>query len=108
MLQAKGGTPPVEGRAALYAVPTVPLGNGLTGMVRTPTTVRVNVCCAESAPPGAVDESVTLTVKVDVLPVVGVPKSTPALFKVIPAGSVPLSKLQFRGCTPPVATRSVW
>jgi hypothetical protein len=42
-------------------------------------------------------------VKVDVLPVVGVPKSTPALFKDIPAGSVPLATVQFRGCTPPLA-----
>ncbi len=65
--------------------------------------VRLNVCCVESAPPGDPDESTTLTVKVDVPPVVGVPKIVPALFRDNPAGRVPLTRLQFSGSTPPVA-----
>jgi hypothetical protein len=66
-------------------------------------TVRLNVCCFAIVPPSDPDESVTLTVKVEVPPVVGVPKITPAVFMVIPAGSVPLATLQLRGWTPPEA-----
>jgi len=84
-------------------MPTVPFGNEAAGTVRTFTTVRLSACWVESAPPGAPDESVTLRVKVEVPPVVGIPKIVPALFKDNPAGSAPLAKLQFRGCTPPAA-----
>ena len=73
--------------------------------MRSPTTVKLKDCCVERPPPGAVEESVTLTVKLEVPPVVGVPKIVPALFKDIPAGSVPLSRVHLRGCTPPAATK---
>ena len=73
MLQARGGNPPVEGSVALYAKPTMPVGSGPAGMLSTPKMVSVKVCCTDIGPPGAADESVTLTVKVEVPPVVGVP-----------------------------------
>jgi hypothetical protein len=70
--------------------------------------VKLKVCSADSAPLGDPDESVTLKVMAVVLPAVGVPKSTPALFKVIPAGRVPLATVQIKGCTPPLAVKAVW
>ena len=72
-----------------------------------PTTVRLKVCCVDSVPPGAPDESVTLRVKLEVPPAEGIPKISPALFKLNPFGSVPLATLQFRGCTPPAAVSVV-
>jgi hypothetical protein len=54
-------------------MPTVASVNEVAGMVSTPKTVRLNACCVESEPPGAPDESVTLRVKVEVPPVLGVP-----------------------------------
>ena len=89
----------------LYATPTVPAGNDNVVMVKVPTTLRVNFASVESAPFGAVEESVTLRVNVDVPPVVGDPKMVPALLMDNPAGSDPLAKLHFRGSTPPTAWR---
>ena len=70
--------------------------------MRTPTTVRLNVCCVESVPPGAPDESVTLTVKVEVPPVVGVPKMYPGAVQGHPcrqrsAGQAPIQGLHTAG-----------
>jgi hypothetical protein len=53
-------------------------------------------------------ESVTLTVKVDVPEVVGVPDTTPVeAFKVKPAGNVPTLRDHEYGPVPPEAARVV-
>ncbi len=51
-------------------------------------------------------ESVTVIVNVDVAAVVGVPKRTPDVLKVRPAGRVlPPATVQVNGVVPPVAAR---
>jgi hypothetical protein len=62
-------------------------------------------CVAERAPPAL--ESVTLTVKLDVPTVVGVPVIAPAPVKVRPAGRLPVLTVNASVPAPPV-TAIVW
>ena len=68
-----GRTPPLVWIMAVYATPTVPVGRDVVVIFKTPTTVRLNGCCADSGPAAPTEESVTFTVMVEVPPVVGVP-----------------------------------
>ena len=79
--------PPLAVKLALDGVPTRP--------VVVATQASVNGAGAMTSPHALVvavapDESVTLTVKLNVPNAVGVPLSTPAADKVRPAGNVPL------------------
>ena len=74
-------------------------------MLNTVTTVRLSDACIVSGPPGAVDESVTCTVKVEISGTVGVPVMAPELLNDRPVGKVPLAMLQVSVPTPPVAWR---
>ena len=80
--------PPLAVKLALYGTPTCPVVvatqasvNG-AGAITTPQPLVVAV---------ALDESVTLTMKLKVPAAVGVPLRMPAADKVNPAGNVPLA-----------------
>ncbi len=86
-------------------MPSDPAGKSVVEMITTVTTVRLSCACAESGPPGAVDESVTCTVKVKIPDTVGSPAMTPELRKDKPVGKAPLAKVQVSAPTPPVDCR---
>ena len=80
--------PPLAVKLELYGTPTWP--------VVAATQATVNGAGAMTSPHALVvavapDESVTLTVKLNVPAAVGVPLSTPAADKVNPAGNVPVA-----------------
>jgi hypothetical protein len=74
-------------------------------MLTTVTTVRLSCACPEAGPPGAADESVTCTVKVEVPDTVGFPVIAPELPSDKPVGKALLAKLHVSVPTPPVAWR---
>ena len=86
-------------------MPADPAGNDVVEMLTTVTTVRLSCACAEAGPPGAADESVTCTVKVEVPETVGSPVIAPELLNDKPVGKAPLAKLHVSVPTPPVAWR---
>lgn len=68
--------------------------------------VVLNVFVAESGPPCAPEESVTLTVKVAVAAAVGVPEIVPVPLKERPAGNdEPEARLQVSVPAPPLACK---
>ena len=74
-------------------------------MLIPPVAVRLRCACAEAGPPGAADESVTCTVKVQVPDTVGSPAIAPEVLNDNPVGKVPLATLQLSVPAPPVAWR---
>jgi len=72
---------------AVYGVPVVPPGNSFVVIARGFATWMVNDWVAVC---GGTEESVTVTVKVELPAVVGVPVKVPVVANVIPAGNVPL------------------
>jgi hypothetical protein len=87
----------------LYAVPSTPAGRDVVVIVGAAgrLIVMLSACVADWAP--AALESVTLTVKFDVLlGPVGVPVMAPALLKLRPAGKVPTETECVRAPAPPV------
>jgi hypothetical protein len=69
-------------------------------------TVRLSSACAVAGPPsGAVEESVTCTVKVKFPEAVGSPVMAPELASDKPVGNAPLATNQVSGATPPAACR---
>ncbi len=70
------GTPPVAVSAWLYAVPVIALGTLVVVMTRSATVTIIESAWSSVSAVG-VWESVTLTVKFDVPPAVGVPLSVP-------------------------------
>jgi hypothetical protein len=101
--------PPVAATVVEYPTFCAPLGSELVVMVTGVTaaaTVILNDCAAVCGV-GAV-ESITLTVKLNVPAVVGVPEITPVdAAKLNPAGSIPALTLQLYGVVPPLACNVV-
>ena len=96
--------PPVVANVWLYAVPTVPAGNGEAVEIERAAVAALIV--TENAFV-AVPPPVTWTVKSKVPAAVGVPPRAPAEERVRPAGSVPADTDQVYGVVPPVAA-NVW
>jgi hypothetical protein len=99
-------TPPVACTVAVYAVPTTPPGRELVVIVSGggAEMAIVSCCVAEAGPPCAPEESVTLTVNVELAAVVGVPEIAPEVLKDNPAGNDdPDAKVQLSVPAPPVA-----
>jgi hypothetical protein len=103
-VQLNGCVPPVAANDVLYATPTVPGGSGLDVVMTSAggLIVRANGL-SNTRPP----VSLTRTVKLEVVAVVGVPLNTPPLLNDSPGGSVPVTTLQLYGAVPPVAA-NVW
>ena len=97
-LQAAVPTPPVDCNAALYAVPTTPLGTDAVVMASKALIVMLKDWVAVSW--GEL-ESVAVTLKVEVPAVVGEPEIMPELPKFNPPGKVPVVKLQVIAPLPP-------
>ncbi len=98
--QVYGAVPPVAANDWLYAVPTVPAGNGEAVEIVSATAAGLTVKEKDF-----VDETplaVTWTVKVEVAAAVGVPLSTPPVDRLKPVGSVPVDD-QLYVPVPPVA-----
>jgi hypothetical protein len=89
----------------LYAVPTVPTGNGEAVEIERATAAGsiVTENCFVAVPP-----PVTWTVKVEVPAVVGVPLITPAEDRLSPAGSDPTVTDQVRVAAVPPVVANVW
>jgi hypothetical protein len=102
--QLYGVTPPVAASVCEYATPIWPFGTLVVVITRSGGITIDRAFVAVSA--GAC-ESVTLTVKLEVPAVVGVPEITPPELKESPAGRLPELSDQLYGVTPPVAV-SVW
>ena len=94
------GVVPVAARVWLYAVPTVPFGSVVVVIAGSATTVIESAFVTDPA------EFSAFTVKLAVPAVVGVPVIVPFVFRVSPAGSVPLETLHVMGVVPVAA--SVW
>ena len=98
--------PPVAANVWLYAVPTVPAGNGLAVVIERATAAALIV--KENTFVDETPLAVTWTVKLEVAAVVGVPPRTPVEeFRVRPAGSDPPDTVQVLVPVPPVAA-NVW
>ncbi len=82
----RGSVPPIVPMAALYGIPTMPLGSAVVVM-NTVLTAIVRACVAVCL---GVEESVTVAVKVKLPAPDGVPLRIPVLLKAKPGGNVPL------------------
>ena len=81
--------PPLATTVAEYAFPSEPPGKEVVMITRPPATFIV-ILSGFVAVSRGVEESVTLTVKLDIPDVVGVPEITPVLgVSLSPAGKVP-------------------
>ena len=81
-----GSVPPTVLMAALYGVPTMPLGSAVVVMNKVSTAI-VKDCVAVCA---GVEESVTVAVKVKLPAPEGVPLRIPVVLNAKPGGRVPL------------------
>jgi hypothetical protein len=101
-VHAYGVVPPVASKLAEYDAPTVPPDKLDVEIERACVAAAIAILSdAVAVLPAA---SATFTVKVEVPDVVGVPEIAPdEAFKLSPAGSDPLLKLQEYGVVPPLA-----
>jgi hypothetical protein len=103
--QLYGPIPPAASRFRAYAVPVMPVGRDAgVEMMRGRTIASVKSFCTSIA---GLELSLTLSVKLAIPPVVGVPLRTPAADKVNPSGKVPDTTDHVSGAVPPDAVR-VW
>ena len=101
--QVTGGVPPLKDIAALYAAPTVPLGNDAVvicsgGGLTTSVKARCAVWAAAS---------VTRMVTPKLPALAGVPVMEPLVLKLRPPGNAPAITAYVYGVVPPVETRVV-
>jgi hypothetical protein len=103
--QVYGVTPPVAANVVLYAVPTVPLGNGdIVVIDNAGVAAIVNVKLLLAVWWVGLVESVTWNVGEKLPDAVGVPLNAPVdAFNVTPAGKLPLVIDHVYGVVPPVA-----
>jgi hypothetical protein len=92
-LHVSGGTPPEEAIEDAYAVPVKPLAIVVEVIESGGGGLIVTVKTGEATVKGGVPKSVALIVKLDVPVPLGVPIIVPTLFRVSPAGNLPVPTL---------------